>query len=136
VAREVGLVVNDTLDEREDFYKSAQGAARLIRRTCLPKARQLCRDYRLHYQETDLWFRLLVMHVYHAGIGNVRRVVRKMRPKEGGIEFIKKIWQTKARRFGNASQNYSQITLASLLELDELIARKGIICPDEATVFP
>lgn len=136
VAREVGLVINDTLDEREDFHKSAQGAARLIKRTCLPKTRQLCNDFRLEYEETDLWFRLLVMHVYHAGIGNVRRVIRKINPKEGGIELIKKLWQTKGRRFGNASQNYSQITLASLFELDELIRRKGIICPEEATIFP
>lgn len=136
VAREVGLVVNDSLDEREDFYKSAQGAARLIRRVCLPKTRELCKDYGLAYKETDLWFRLLVMHVYHAGNRNVRRVIRKIRPKEGGIGLIQKIWQTKARRFGNASQNYSQITLASMLEMDELIRRKGIICPEEHTAIP
>jgi len=132
VAREVGLTITDSLDEREDFQKSPQGAARLIQRTCLPKTRELCRDYGLEFKETDLWFRLLVMHVYHAGIRNVRRVIRKIRPKEGGIALIQEIWQTKGRRFGNASQNYSQITLASLLELDDLISKRGIICPEEA----
>lgn len=136
VAKEVGLIINDTLDEREDFHKSAQGAARLIRRTCLPKARKLCKDFHLDYKETDLWFRLLVMHVYHAGIGNVRRVMRKINPKEGGVDLIQKIWKTKGRRFGNASQNYSQITLAAHFELDALVRSKGIICPADATVFP
>jgi len=129
VAREVGLIVNDTLDEREIFEKSAMGAARLIDRVCLPHARKLCKDYRLDYQEDDLWFRLLTMHVYHAGIGNVRRAIRKVRPQEGGQTVITGLWKVKSRRFGNASQNYSQIILASLINLDRLIQTEGIICP-------
>ncbi|MEL6135663.1 MAG: hypothetical protein AAFR59_20070, partial [Bacteroidota bacterium] len=83
VAREQGLIVNDSIDERAQFDKAAQGAARLIRRVCLPKARGLCQKYKLDYAEHELWFRLLTMHIYHAGIGNVRRVVRKIRPKIG-----------------------------------------------------
>ncbi|MCI4671955.1 MAG: hypothetical protein MRZ79_27680 [Bacteroidia bacterium] len=129
VAREVGLIVNDTLDEREEFDKSARGAARLINRVCLPHTRALCNSYGLEYEEHDLWFRLLTMHVYHAGIGNVRQVMRKIRPKEGGLELITELWQTKSRRFGNASQNYSQIALGALLEFDQLIQKEGIICP-------
>ncbi|MEO0898082.1 MAG: hypothetical protein AAFY71_16855 [Bacteroidota bacterium] len=129
VARDVGLIVNDSIDERTEFDKSARGAARLIQRICIPKARALCKQYKLNYREHDIWFRLLVMHVYHAGIGNVRRVFRKMRPKEGGIPLITKLWQTKGRRFGNASQNYSQIALSALLELDDLVEQEGIICP-------
>lgn len=130
VAKEVGLVINDTLDEREDFTKSAQGAARLIQRTCIPKAKTLADYWNLEYEEDDLWFRLLVLHVYHAGFGNVRRVFRKMRPTEGGIPLYEELWQTKGRRFGNASQNYSQIALASLMELDKLIQSEIILCPD------
>jgi hypothetical protein len=136
VAREVGLLVNDTIDERRDFFKSAQGAARLINRVCIPKTRALCETYNLSYNESDIWFRLLVMHVYHAGAGNVRRVIRKINPSEGGPELIKKVWQTKSRRFGNASQNYSQITLASLLEFEELIQSEGIICPPREEILP
>lgn len=131
VARDVGLVVNDTLDEREDFDKSAMGAARLLKTVCLPKTRNLCQKYNLEYNETDIWFRLLVMHVYHAGAGNVARVLRKIRPESGGQQLITEIWQTKARRFGNASQNYSQIVLAAMMEMDELIKGKGVICPPE-----
>lgn len=129
VAKEMGLVINDTIDEREQFDKSAQGAARLIQRVCLPHTRELCRSHGLEYEEHDLWFRLLTMHVYHAGIGNVRRVMRKIRPTEGGLPLITQLWQTKSRRFGNASQNYSQIALGALLEFDQLIQRQGIICP-------
>ncbi|MEM7367179.1 MAG: hypothetical protein AAF587_01190 [Bacteroidota bacterium] len=131
VAKEVGLVINDTLDEREDFEKSAVGAARLIQRTCIPKAKVLADHWQLEYKEDDLWFRLLVLHVYHAGFGNVRRVLRKIRPTEGGIPLFLQLWQTKGRRFGNASQNYSQIALASLMELEEIIQEEVILCPDD-----
>ena len=136
VAKDMGLIVNDTLDEREDFEKSAAAAARLIRTVCLPKARDLLNKYDLEYEEQDLWFRLFVMHVYHAGIGNVRRVVRRIKPKEGGQQLITTMWQTKGRRFGNASQNYSQIILACFLRLNELVAREGLICPVEREPQP
>ncbi|WNJ18756.1 hypothetical protein [Pontibacter sp. G13] len=129
VARDMGLVVNDSIDERKQFDKSAMGAARLLQRICIPKTKRLCERYGLEYDERDLWFRLLVMHVYHAGIGNVSRVMRKIRPRQGGIELFEELWQTKGRRFGNASQNYSQIALASLMELEDRLAKKGIVCP-------
>ncbi len=130
VAQDMGLTVNERVDEREDFEKSAAAAARLLRTTCIPKARKLCEDWKLSYKETDLWFRLLTMHIYHAGIGNVKRVVKRIKPKEGGQALITKMWQTKSRRFGNASQNYSQIILACFMELDALLQTEGIICPD------
>jgi len=133
VARDMGLVVNDTLDEREEFEKSARGAARLIQRVCLPHTRRLCEAYGIAYKEEEIWFRLLTMHVYHAGIGNVRRVVRKIKPEDGGLDFITTLWQTKSRRFGNASQNYSQIAIGALLEFNSLIQKEGIICPLEQT---
>ncbi|MEL7530480.1 MAG: transglycosylase SLT domain-containing protein [Bacteroidota bacterium] len=130
VAKDMGLTVNEQVDEREDFEKAAAAAARLLRTTCIPKARKLCEDWKLSYKETDLWFRLLTMHIYHAGIGNVKRVVKRIKPKEGGQALITKMWQTKGRRFGNASQNYSQIILACFMELDALLQTEGIICPD------
>lgn len=131
VARELGLTVNDSIDERRDFEKSAGAAARFIDRVCLVHTRNLCQAYDLTFEERDTWFRLLTMHVYHAGIGNVRRAVRKMRPETGGMSLITELWQTKSRRFGNASQNYSQIILAAMMELDALVDRQGIICPPE-----
>jgi hypothetical protein len=47
------------------------------------------------------------------------------------MAFITELWQTKSRRFGNASQNYSQIILAAMMELDALVDRQGIICPPD-----
>jgi hypothetical protein len=131
VARELGLVVNDTLDERQDFEKSARGAARFLKRVCLVHTRNLCEGYDLPVEEQEAWFRLLTMHVYHAGIGNVRRVIHKIRPAEGGVGLITEMWQTKSRHFGNASQNYSQIILAAMMEMDALVQKQGIICPPD-----
>jgi hypothetical protein len=61
------------------------------------------------------------MHIYHAGSGNVRSVFNKIQPTEGGQELIQKIWTTTAGSFGNASQNYSQVALATQIVLDEII---------------
>ncbi len=131
VARDMGLTVNDEVDEREDFELSARGAARLIRRVCLPKTRDILDRYDLEYDESETWFKLMVLHVYHAGARNVSRVVRKIQPERGGQALITELWQTKSRRFGNASQNYSQIILAAFMEIDALLETKGIICPPE-----
>lgn len=128
VAREVGLTVNDSIDERQDFEASARGAARLIETVCIPKARAMCDFYRLPYEEHELWFRLLVMHVYHAGAGNVRRALRKVRRKQSSPQLIIDLWEAKSRRFGNASQNYSQIALAALLEVDAIMAELDLAC--------
>jgi hypothetical protein len=48
-----------------------------------------------------------------------------MNPCEGNIDLIKELWQTRAGAFGMASQNYSQVVLANLIELDELIRLTG-----------
>ncbi|GAB4416217.1 MAG: hypothetical protein OHK0039_25410 [Bacteroidia bacterium] len=130
VAREMGLVVSDSLDERADLVAAAGGAARLLERVCLPETRALLRHHGLDYQESDIWFRLMVLHVYHAGTGNVRRAMRKADPDTGGISLLQTLWQTKSRRFGNASQNYSQLALAALLELDALLETQGIVCEE------
>ncbi|MEL6671003.1 MAG: transglycosylase SLT domain-containing protein [Bacteroidota bacterium] len=131
VAREMGLKINAQVDERTDLRKSAKAAARLLRTVCLPQARSICYRHRLDFDERDLWFRLLVMHVYHAGATNVKRVMNKVRPQESGIQLFEELWQTKSRRFGNASQNYSQIILACWMELDKMLETKGLLCPPE-----
>ncbi|MEM6804298.1 MAG: transglycosylase SLT domain-containing protein [Bacteroidota bacterium] len=129
VGRSMGLTVNKEVDEREDFEKSAKAAAQFIRDVCIPETKDILRSHRLRYSEDDLWFRLMVLHVYHAGSGNVRSVMRTIRPREGGISLLKSMWTTRNRYFRNASQNYSQVALASLLELEEIIRREcNILC--------
>ena len=121
VAINQGLTVNKTVDERADFDKSAWAASQLLKKICIPEARKILDARNIAYQETDLWFRLFVMHIYHAGAGNVSKVVEAIKPTIGGQELIQKMWQTKAGGFGNASQNYSQVVLAALLTLDEIL---------------
>lgn len=131
VATSQGLTVNKYTDERNDFDKAAKAAANFIKTVCLPHTRSILEDNNIKYNEEDLWFRLLVMHVYHAGAGNVRAAINKMAPKEGNLELITTLWQTKAASFGNASQNYSQIALATLIELDEIIYNTcGSVCSE------
>jgi len=121
VARSMGLVVNSTTDERKDFDRSAYGAAQLIRRVCIPEAKRILEKHQLSYNETDLWFRLFVLHVYHAGALNVAAVVDKIQPTEGSQELIKAMWQNSAAGFGNNSQNYTQLALAAQLILHDMV---------------
>ncbi len=120
VARNYGLIVNNSADERENFERSAYGAAQLISRSCIPSVKSILQAHNIAYKETDLWFRLLVMHVYHAGATNVRAVINKIQPSQGGQELIKQIWSTTAGSFGNSSQNYTQVALATQLLLHEI----------------
>jgi hypothetical protein len=121
VARSMGLVVNSTTDERKDFNRSAYGAAQLIRRVCIPEAKRILAAHQITYNETDLWFRLFVLHVYHAGALNVAAVVDKIQPTEGSQELIKAMWQNSAAGFGNNSQNYTQLALAAQLILHDMV---------------
>ena len=121
VARNQGLTVNKTKDERADFDRAAYGAARLIRTICVPEAKRILNNKGIAFNETDLWFRLFVLHVYHAGAGNVAAVVNAIEPVEGGKSLIKSMWQTTAGNFGNNSQNYTQLALAATLILEELV---------------
>jgi len=123
VARAQGLIVSKTIDERQDFEKSAMGSARLISRICIPEAKKILAAYNIEYNETDLWFRLFVLHVYHAGAMNVKAVVDKIQPKTGSQELIKQMWQTSAASFGNSSQNYTQLALASQLILSDMVSK-------------
>ncbi len=121
VARAQGLKVNRYVDEREDFERSAYGASRLIKRVCIPEAKRILDAHNLEYNENDLWFRLFVLHVYHAGSLNVQAVVNKINPEHGGQDLIRAMWVNSAAQFGNNSQNYTQLALASQLILDEII---------------
>ena len=123
VARKFGLVVTKYKDERTDLYKSADAASRFISAVCLPGARKILDERSIPYNEKDLWFRLFVMHVYHAGAGNVAAVVNKINPDEGGMNLIRTMWQTEAAGFKNESQNYSQIALAAIISFDKIISQ-------------
>lgn len=120
VARSMGLKVNRTVDERKDFDKSAIGASRLISEVCIPEAKKILDQREIAYRENDLWFRLFVMHVYHAGAYNVAGVINKIDPTEGGMGLIQKMWVTENGRFRNASQNYSQLAIAAMMILDDM----------------
>lgn len=121
VARNFGLTVNRYVDERKDFDKSAVAASSLIQTVCIPQAKRILGKNNLEYKETDLWFRLFVMHIYHAGAYNVEGVVDVIAPEEGGMALIKQMWVTKNGKFGNASQNYSQLALAVMMVLDDML---------------
>ena len=121
VARKHGLKVNRYVDERKDFVKSAIAASDLIETTCLPEAKVILERKGIAYEETDLWFRLFVLHVYHAGAYNVAQVVDKIDPSAGGMDLIRTMWVTEAGRFKNASQNYSQLALAAMLIFEDML---------------
>ena len=121
VARAQGLIVNSKVDERKDFDRCAYGSARLLQRVCIPEAKNILNANNIAYNETDLWFRLFVMHVYHAGAMNVNAVVKKIGSTEGSQDLIKKMWLTTAAGFGNNSQNYTQLVVASQLILNEMV---------------
>lgn len=125
VARAQGLKVTRYVDEREDFNKSAYGASRLIKKVCIPEAKRILDGKNLTYNEDDIWFRLFVLHVYHAGAYNVQAAINKINPSEGNMDIIKEMWQTKAANFGNNSQNYSQLALASQLILHDIVQEKS-----------
>lgn len=113
VAKHYGLIVNSYTDERADFSRSAYASSQLIKTSCIPSARRILNAHGLSFTESDLWFRLLVMHVYHAGAGNVAAVVNKINPTLGSMDLIQQMWVTSAGGFGNNSQNYSQLAIAA-----------------------
>ncbi len=121
VARTYGLTVNRKVDERKDFEKSAEAASKLLRISCIPNAKRILNRNNISYNENDLWFKLFVLHIYHAGAGNVGGLIDNMKPDTGGMWLITEMWQNEHGGFKNASQNYSQVALASNLILEELM---------------
>ncbi|MCX6290827.1 MAG: transglycosylase SLT domain-containing protein [Bacteroidetes bacterium] len=125
VARKYGLKVSKGRDDRTDLEKSAKVAARLINSSCVPYVKSFLNERSIAFNETDLWFRLLVLHAYHAGAGSVHCVINSLNPSKGGVDLFRQIWQTECGRFKNESQNYSQIALASLVSFYEIINHDG-----------
>ncbi|MBL4670530.1 MAG: transglycosylase SLT domain-containing protein [Flavobacteriales bacterium] len=124
VAISLGLKVDKYVDERKDFDKSAWASAKLIRTICIPETNKILETKGITYNPNDLWYKLLVLHTYHAGAGNVKNAVNFINPEEGNMKLITTLWQTEVGSFRNASQNYSQLALASLIELDNIISNK------------
>jgi hypothetical protein len=127
VARMYGLKVNRKIDERADLNRSAYGASMLMKNICIPKTREMLDTLGIPYNETDLWFRLLVLHSYHAGIGNVRAAIQATGRREGGLDLIRTLWHTSAKGFRTASQSYSQVALAAMIEMDHRVESKIIV---------
>jgi hypothetical protein len=126
VARLYGLKVNRHIDERANFERSAFAASSLIKKICIPKTRQMLDSLRIcNVDENELWFKLLVMHVYHAGSYNVQKALFAINPTEGNMNLIYTLWRTSVGRFKSASQNYSQLVLAAMLEMNERCSAPG-----------
>ncbi len=120
VARLYGLKVNNVIDERADFERSAFAASSLIKTICIPKAKKMLDSLHIrNFNENELWFKLLVMHVYHAGSYNVQNALFTFMPTEGNMNLIYRLWQAQTSRFKSASQNYSQLVLAAMFEMNE-----------------
>jgi hypothetical protein len=115
VAKKYGLVVTSARDDRHNFSLSSMAAAKFMRDYCIPNATRMAISVGLTPEVNQLWFQLLVMHVYNAGAGNVRKAVAAVGGARSGEELIMKLWKTQAGAFGNSSQNYSQLALASYI---------------------
>jgi Transglycosylase SLT domain len=126
VAKMEGLIVNQYVDERTDIDKAAYAASRLLKRICIPKVREMLDCEGVAYVETDLWFRLLVLHAYHAGAGNLGGVIRKIGPCEGGMPLVQMVWTTTYKGFKNSSQNYSQLALAAYCNFHQIMQEEVI----------
>jgi hypothetical protein len=121
VGLKYGLKINNTVDERGNLEKSAVAACKLISSICIPYTNKILEKYNIAWCETDLWYRLLVLHVYHAGAGNVAKALQVMQPEVGNMALIMQLWNTSAGGFQNCSQNYSQVAIASLFELEHYL---------------
>ncbi len=130
VARMYGLKVNKKIDERADFGRSAYAASSLIKKICIPYTKKILDSLGIkEYKENELWFRLLVMHSYHAGSGNVRKALFTFMPTKGDMNLIYTLWQTETKNFKSASQNYSQLVLAAMFEVHEKFKIKPAFLP-------
>jgi hypothetical protein len=126
VAKLFGLKVNKELDERANFERSAFAASSLIRRVCIPKVHKMLDSLGITNQnENELWFKLLVMHTYHAGAYNVQNALFTFNPKEGNMDMIYNLWHAQTGRFKSASQNYSQLILAAMLEMNDRVIQNN-----------
>ncbi len=122
VARKMGLIVNSKLDERKNFHKSAYAASELLKTICIPNAyRILCEIGDIEPSGNELWFKFLVLHIYHAGAKNVESLLAQQEKPLQGMELIKWMWTNEYGNFKNASQNYSQVAIAAMLTLQDIV---------------
>lgn len=129
VAIRQGLKVSSAIDEREDLEKSARAAATYLKEVCIPQAANLLGSRGHRIDRESLHFRLLAMHIYHAGAGNVSGALRRIPHSYKEMALIQKLWHTSYRGFQNASQNYSQIAVAALLELNQIVEQQcDVLC--------
>jgi hypothetical protein len=132
VAKMYGLKVNSKIDERADFERSAYAASSLLKKICIPRAKMMLDSLKIvDYSTDELWFKLLVMHIYHAGAYNVQKALFAVNPSKGNMDMIYALWRTQTAKFKSASQNYSQLVLAAMLEMNH---RNNIIVPDNAEI--
>lgn len=121
-AKHYGLKTDKDKDERAILTMSAPVAAKYLKETCIPTVKQVLKKHHITYSEDNLWFKMLVLHVYHAGAANVTGLINQISPTTGGLDLIKAIWNNEYKSFRNASQNYSQVALAANLELMKIIS--------------
>lgn len=124
VAKKYGLTVSTSKDERLDFSRSAYAAARLVKEYAMPEADEICASVGLMPQHRELWYHLLVLHIYNAGAGSVKQAAAVIGQVEDPYDFIQALWKTKAGRFGNQSQNYSQVALASYCKYRDFLYQR------------
>ena len=121
VARSHGLIINKEIDERKDFVKSAKAVCSLLNTICIPETKRVLKNLNLKFNEDDLWFKFVVLHVYHAGIGNVKGLLSQIPDNITEKNLIPWIWQNEWGGFKNASQNYTQVAIAAILCLNDII---------------
>jgi hypothetical protein len=122
VARTMGLTVNGKLDERKYFDKSAYAASQLLKTICIPQAHKiLCEIGDIESKGNELWFKFLVLHIYHAGARNVKSLLSQQEVPLQGMDLIKWMWTNEYGNFKNASQNYSQVAIAAMLTLQDIM---------------
>ena len=124
VARKFGLHVSAQRDDRTNISLAAEACAKLLKQIAIPNSIKILEShgYRITQEiQEALWFKLFVLHVYHAGAFNVSQAMETACPEEPGMNLIFKLWQTRAGKFQNASQNYSQLAIAAWYELDRHI---------------
>lgn len=118
VAKKYGLTISSNLDDRLDLEKSAMAAAKHFKYYCIPQANKILEKNGIAIEPNALWYQLFVLHVYHAGSGNVAKVVEEIGTVKDGNYLIQMMWQFTAGGFKSSSQNYSQIAVAAYLNYE------------------
>jgi len=121
VAKKYGLTISSNQDDRVNLEKSAMAAAKHFKYYCIPQANKILQNNHIDIDQNALWYQLFVLHVYHAGSGNVAKVVQQIGEVRDGNYLIQMMWQFTAGGFKSSSQNYSQIALAAYLNYEAFL---------------